>query len=137
MLQAAAHRYQAVQISTSDPGATLVALFDGLFKFLFQAQHALRAGRRAAAGEAISRAHAIVSELLVALEPRHAPQLCANLTGLYDFSLSRLHHANLHSDAAAIDDVVRVLAPVREAFTTVVRNQKQANAAGVAALDVR
>ena len=137
MPHAAATRYQAVQITTSDPGAILIALFDGLFKFLLQAQHALRSGRRPAGSEAISRAHAILSELLVALDPRHSPQLCANLSGLYNFALSRLLYASRSGDVAAIDEVVRVLAPVREAFTTVVKNQKQAGAAPITVFEAR
>jgi flagellar secretion chaperone FliS len=116
-----AQRYQSVQITTSSPGELLVSLFDGLFRFLHAARAALAAGKRGPAGEAISRAHAILTELRVSLDPAHAPELCQNLSALYDFSLGKLTQANLRRDAAQIDQVIRVLGPVREAFTTVVR----------------
>lgn len=121
MFENAASRYQAVQVSTSNPGEILVALLDGLFKFLNQGSHLLRNGARAPAGEAICRAHAILSELYVSLDHAKAPDLCKNLEGVYGFCLDRIVYANRHNDPAALDEVLRVMAPVREAFTTVVR----------------
>ena len=118
-----AARYQAVQIRTDDPGEALVALYDGLFRFLNVARYGLRNGQRARAGEAISRAHAIISEFYLALDHKQAPELCANLAGLYNFCLGRLTHANVKNNADAIDEVVRVLGPIRDAFTTVVRQE--------------
>ena len=57
----------------------------------------------------------------MSLDTQHAPELCANLSALYDFSLHRLTQANLKNDAGQIDEIIRVLGPIREAFTTVVR----------------
>jgi flagellar secretion chaperone FliS len=116
-----AARYQAVQIRTEDPGEALIALYDGLFRFLNVARYGLRNGQRARAGEAISKAHAIISEFYLALDHSQAPEMCANLAALYNFSLERLTTANVKNDANPIDEVVRVLGPIRDAFTTVVR----------------
>ena len=123
MTDNAAARYQQVQLRTSNPGEILVALFDGLFKFLLLSKHHLAAGRRGPAGEAISRAFAIVSELYCSLDHSKAPELCANLSSLYDFAMDRLTQANLKRDPLLIDEVIRVLTPVREAFSTVVKQQ--------------
>ncbi len=115
-------RYQTVQITTSSPGETLVALYDGLFRFLNLARFGLtNKEHRARAGEAISKAHAIVSEFLVALDPSHAPELCTNLTRVYNFCLERLVEANIQNDPRMIDEVIRVLAPLREGFTAAVK----------------
>jgi flagellar secretion chaperone FliS len=116
-----AAKYQTVQITTSSPGELLIKLYDGLFRFLNVARHGMTNGRRAQAGEAISRAHAIISELQMSLDHAQSPELCANLAALYDFSLRRITEANLKNDPQGIDDVMRVLSPVREAFTSVVR----------------
>ena len=120
-MQNIAARYQSVQITTSSPGELLITIYDGLFRFLNVARFGLLNGRRAQAGEAISKAHAILTELAVSLDTKHAPELCANLSALYDFSLHRLTQANLKNDARQIDEIIRVLGPIREAFTTVVR----------------
>lgn len=122
MIESAAARYQAVQVTTSNPGELLVALLDGLFKYLNQARYLLKEHARTPASEAISRAHAIVSELYVSLDHSQAPELCRNLEAIYGFCLDRILYANMHNDPVALDEVIRVLTPVREAFTTVVRS---------------
>jgi flagellar protein FliS len=126
MIEATIARYQAVKVTTSTPGDLLVALLDGLFKFLHIAKHNLaKKGDRAKAGMAMSRAHAIISELLASLAPEHAPELCQNLARVYDFCLTRITYANRHNEPAAIDEVMRVMTPIREAFTIAVRNLAQ------------
>ena len=131
MIEATIARYQAVKVTTSTPGDLLVALLDGLFKFLHIAKHNLTQGPkgdRAKAGMAMSRAHAIISELLASLAPEHAPELCHNLARVYDFCLTRITYANRHNDAAAIEEVMRVMTPIREAFTIAVRSVAQGTA---------
>lgn len=113
--------YQQVQISTSSPGEILVALYDGLFRFLTVAKHHMEHGKRAAAGEAMSRAYAILSELYATLDHEQYPELVENLSRLYDFSMARITHANLKGDPKALDDVIRVLTPIREGFTMAVK----------------
>lgn len=125
----AAARYHAVQIRATDPGEALVALYDGLFKFLHIARYGLTNNQRGRAGEALSRAHAIISEFYLALDHTQAPDLCANLSALYNFCLDRLTTANLKNDAKSVDEVIRVLTPIREAFTIVVRNEAAKEAA--------
>lgn len=129
MSQSALARYQTAKIQVSDPGELLMALYDGLFRFLHVARHAMRSGKRAQSGEAISRAHAILSELYIGLDHARAPDLCANLAALYDFSMARITQANMKNDAALLDDVVRVLTPVREGFAEAVKQVARESAA--------
>jgi flagellar protein FliS len=134
MIEANIARYQAIKVTTSTPGDLLVALLDGLFKFLHIAKHNLGPkGDRAKAGMAMSRAHAIISELLASLAPEHAPELCQNLSRVYDFCLTRITFANRHNEPAAIDEVMRVMTPIREAFTIAVRSLAQQGAAAAPA----
>jgi flagellar protein FliS len=125
MIEATIARYQAVKVTTSSPGDLLVSLLDGLFKFLHIAKHGLKTGDRERAGQAMSKSHAIISELLASLAPEHAPELCSNLSRVYDFCLTRITYANRHNDAVAIEEVMRVMTPIREAFTIAVRNLAQ------------
>jgi flagellar protein FliS len=129
-------RYQAVQIRTSSPGETLIALYDGLFRFLNVARHCMTTNKRAQASEAISRAYAIVSEFYVSLDHNAYPELCANLASLYDFSMHKLTLAQRKGEVESIEEVVRALSPLREAFTTVVRQQaaQAAHASGAEAV---
>ncbi|HZU81969.1 MAG TPA: flagellar export chaperone FliS [Polyangiaceae bacterium] len=130
---AALARYGAVKVTTANPGQILVMLYDGLLRFLREAQAAMAAKDRGKAGERISRAHAIIAYLLGTLDPSHAPALCKNLQSLYVFCMQRLLSANLEQDVAKLADVVRVLTPLRDAWTkAVAESSKPAAAAGEA-----
>lgn len=116
MLENAVARYKQVRMSTSTPGELLLALYDGLFRFLNCARVCLERNERARASEFLSKAYAIVSELYIALDHDKAPDLCAQLEGIYGFCMDRITFANLKGDIKAVEEVVRVLTPLREAW---------------------
>lgn len=113
---AAAARYQQVRVTTSTPGELLLALYDGLFRFLNSARIFLERGERGRAGEQLSKAHAVLSELYLALDYSIDPDLCGNLAALYEYCMHLVTTANLRGDAVAIANALRVLTPLREAW---------------------
>lgn len=116
MIGTAVSKYKEVAAKTSTPGELLLALYDGLFRFLLGAKHCLENGQRPRASELISKAHAIISELFMALDHKQSPELCERLALVYDFSLSRLTEANMKGEVAKVEEVIRVLTPLREAW---------------------
>ena len=116
MLGKAAQRYNQVRASTSTPGELLLALYDGLFRFLNGAKACFENKQDARGRELVSKARAIVSELLMALDHKMAPELCANLAAVYDFALARLSDANRDAKPVHVDEVLRALGPLREAW---------------------
>jgi flagellar secretion chaperone FliS len=116
MLGTAAARYKQVQQNTLTPGELLLALYDGLFRFLNGAKYSLSKGEVTKARELLCKAHAVVSELYVALDHKTAPDLCANLASVYDFALARMTDANRQANEQHVDEVIRVLTPLREAW---------------------
>ena len=118
--QAAIARYGAVKVTTANPGQILVMLYDGLLRFLREAQAAFVAKERARAGERISRSLAILEYLLATLDPKHAPELCERLQALYLFSIQRLVRANVEQSPDMVGEIIRVLAPLRDAWSTAV-----------------
>lgn len=112
----AAARYKQVQQTTLTPGELLLALYDGLFRFLNGAKYSFSKGDNAKAREFLGKAHAIISELYLALDHKSAPELCANLASVYDFSMARITDANRQAKAEYVDEVIRVLTPLREAW---------------------
>lgn len=116
MLATAISRYKQVIVSTSTPGELLLALYGGLFRFLKQARLMFEAKQFARAAEHVSKARAIICELDMALDHAVYPELCQNLTALYDFCLTRLRAATRESSVQAIDDVIRVLTPLHQAW---------------------
>ena len=116
MLATAASRYRQVVVSTSTPGELLLALYGGLFRYLKQARTLLEAKQRTRAAEQISKARAIIAELDIALDHEVSPELCQNLTALYGFCLDRLRLACREDSVQALDDVIRVLTPLHQAW---------------------
>lgn len=112
----AAQRYSQVRMTTSTPGDLLLALYDGLFRYLNQAKVCVQANQMARGRELLSNCYAILSELYIALDHSMAPDLCANLEALYGFCMDRVMLASRKALVEPIDEVVRVLTPLREAW---------------------
>ena len=116
MFETAAARYTQIRNTTSTPGELLIALYDGLFRFMNGAKICLERKDMLRFRELLSKAHAIISELYIALDHKLAPELCQNLEGVYGCAMDRLMHASRKADVAGIDDAIRVLTPLREAW---------------------
>ena len=128
MYQQAAMKYEQVQAFTATPGELLLALYDGLFRFLRGAQLCFENKQNAKGRELLSKCHAIISELLLALDNSKAPDLCNQLEAIYDYCMDRILSANQRTDASMIADVIRVLTPLHEAWKTAVPEaMRQAN----------
>ncbi len=111
--------YQRQAILTAPPGRLVVMLYDGAGRFLFQAAHAMRAGDVAKAGQRLSRAEAIVEELLYTLDLEQGGVIASRLQGLYVFHLRLLGEARVERDADRIDTVREQLAELRESWAQV------------------
>jgi len=116
MYQQAARRYEQVQATTSSPGEVLLALYDGLFRFLRGAELCFQNKQLVKGRELLSKSHAIISELLLALDHGKSPELCFQLESIYDYCMGTIVQANIKTDAQLISDVLRVLTPLREAW---------------------
>jgi flagellar secretion chaperone FliS len=103
-------------MTTSSPGELLLALYDGIFRFLNGAKVCMERKEVARGRELLSKAYAILSELYIALDHSLAPDLCANLEALYGFSMDRVMLASRKGTTEPIDEVIRVLTPLREAW---------------------
>lgn len=117
----AASAYQNTGVETSVMGASphqlIVLLFDSLQQALNAARQAMQSNEAEAKGKQITRAVRLLEEGLKAgLDMERGGEVARNLRALYDYCTQRLTHANLHNDAAAIEEVQRLIAPVAEAW---------------------
>jgi len=119
-----ASRYRGVQLNTASPAQLVVMLYDGVLRFVGEADEAYGRDDRARAGDRIGRAMAIIDELAATLDPTHAPELAENLLSLYGFCKRRLFDANLGRDRKALADVTASLTPLRDAWATVASKPK-------------
>ncbi len=108
--------YLKTRVLTATPGELVVMLYDALFQRIRQASMALEEGAPARVGELLGNAQDILTELMSALRPEHAPELSQNLFELYVFSKRRLLEGFAARDAAILNEVVAVLTPLRDGF---------------------
>jgi flagellar protein FliS len=109
--------YQRVNVETAvseaDPYTLVAMLFDGLLRNIGAARAAILRGDVATKGDQILKAVRVIDEgLKPALNLEKGGELAANLQGLYGYCVVRLTQANLDSDEAVLDEVVRVLQPI-------------------------
>ncbi|MDH3209700.1 MAG: flagellar export chaperone FliS [Burkholderiaceae bacterium] len=118
------HAYHQVGVDTSVPMASshqlVLMLFDGFLDAVARARGSLLAGRIGDKGEAIGRAVRIIEEgLRSCLNLQAGGSLAADLEALYTYVTLRLTQANLHNDAAALEECARLIAPLRSAWAAI------------------
>jgi flagellar protein FliS len=117
-MQTAARAYLKTQVNTTSQGDLLILLYEGALKYLAQAKEKIAVRDYAAKGILISRALDILNELQSSLNAQKGGELADNLQKLYFYCSTRLLLANLKMDIAIIDEVVRILSGLSEAFRT-------------------
>jgi flagellar secretion chaperone FliS len=111
--------YKQQSILTATPGQLVVMLYDGCLRFLSQAALALRDGNGTEAGRRLSRAEAIIDELLGTLDLERGGVIASRLQGIYVFCSRRLIEARAEQDAAAVESVAGLLTELRDAWAQV------------------
>ncbi|MDR2488423.1 MAG: flagellar export chaperone FliS [Desulfovibrio sp.] len=136
-MQRAANAYLQTQVTTTSPGNVLILLYDGAITFLNQAKANLTANDMAGKGISISKALDILNELDSALNMEKGGDLAANLHNLYFFCSSHLVMANIKKDAKRIDEVIKILNGLRNAYSEILSSPEAQAAAQTAAAAMR
>ena len=128
--QGFANAYRRVGLETgvesASPHRLVAMLFDGLVESIAQARGAMQSAQVEAKGRAIGRAVRIVEEgLRGGLNATGGGALAADLGELYGYVTRRLTQANLHNDAAALDECQRLIEPLREAWAGIAPQVEQ------------
>lgn len=108
--------YRKNQFLTADRGTLLLMLYQGAIDFLKRAKMHLERGEIADKGACLSKAHAIIAELLNTLDHEVGGELARNLAALYGFMMDHLMNAHLHNEAKPIEDVIRLLSTLKEGW---------------------
>jgi flagellar secretion chaperone FliS len=110
--------YRENSIMTASPEQLVVMLYDGAGRFLRQAEDSMIDGSWLQASEKLSRAEAIIDELLATLD-MDAGEVADRLQSIYVFCKTRLIEARIQRDAVRVDQVARLLSELREAWSQV------------------
>jgi flagellar protein FliS len=113
----AAYRQQS--ILTATPGQLVVMLYDGCLRFLHQGAHAMREGNVGEAGARLTRAEAIIEELLSTLDLEEGGVIASRLQGIYVFCMRHLMQARVERDPEMIEKVGELLSELRDSWSQV------------------
>jgi flagellar protein FliS len=117
-------QYQKTQVVTASREKILLMLYEGAIRFTKQARVAMNEKKIADKGKAISKATAILSELMATLDFKVGGQLAQDLENLYIFMIDKLIEANIHNKVECLDDVERLLNTLYSAWKDVIENPR-------------
>lgn len=119
----AANAYRTNAVLTASPEKIVKLLYDGAIRHLERARIALSdpATRNiAVAGESISKGMGILGELRSCLDHQVGGEVSKNLDQLYEFALDQLSVANQKRDPEAVQNALKVIRTLKEAWDAVV-----------------
>lgn len=117
--------YKKNQFLTADRGTLLLMLYQGAIDFLKRAKAHLEMGEIADKGACLSKAYAIIAELLNTLDHTVGGELARNLAALYGFMMDHLMSAHLRNEAKPIEDVIRLLSTLKEGWEAAVAQARK------------
>jgi flagellar secretion chaperone FliS len=118
-----AQAYYKTQIQSQSPVELVVMLYDGALRFMQMAADGTRRRDMVAKREGMSRAMAILAELQNTLNLEEGGEVGRSLDALYTYITGRLVDANLKKDPAPIEEAIRLLRPLREAWAQIAAPQ--------------
>jgi len=111
--------YRRTNVHTRSPLELVVMLYDGALQSLGDARTAIARHDVAGRTNAISKTLAILTELQGTLNMKEGGKIAEELDRLYAYAISRLLDVTTKQDAKAIDDIIRVLTPLRDGWSQI------------------
>ncbi len=107
-------KYQQQSVMTMTQGEMLTKLYDEIIKQLSAAQQFLAQENPEEVNKALQKAQRILAHLQITLDRKY--EISESLDALYDYFIRRIIDANLHKDASPIEEVLPMIADLRETF---------------------
>lgn len=110
-------------VTSASPHKLILLLLTGAMEAVATAKYNMgkpEVQNIAAKGEAISKAHAIISDgLKLSLDVKAGGEIAENLSSLYDYMCALLLHANIHNKPEMLDEVTRLLGELKGAWESI------------------
>jgi len=116
-----ANVYRQTEAQSRTPLELVVMLYDGALRFSTLARAAIERKDIPARRDSVSRALAIMSELQSTLDMEKGGAIAASLDSLYVYVVGRLVDAAARQDVQPVDDAMRVLTTLRDAWTEIAK----------------
>jgi flagellar protein FliS len=118
-------QYQKTAVTTASREKILLMLYEGAIKLTRQAKHAMKEGKIAEKGKFISKATAILSELMATLDFKVGGKLAMDLENLYIFMIDKLVEGNIQNDPECLKAVEDLLGTLYVAWKDVIENPRE------------
>jgi len=117
--QTGLHSYHANDISTASQGQLILMLYDGALQAVNQSIQCMNRKDVAGQSKYILKVQDIINELSRALDLEQGGEVAKTLEQLYQFVLNQLIQANITSDTMYLESVIKVLTPLRDAWSRI------------------
>lgn len=117
-------QYQKTAVTTASREKILLMLYEGAIKHVKQAVIATESGIVSERGRCISKANAIISELMATLDFAKGGKIAQDLENLYVFMIDKLIEGNVKNDVEALKTVEHILSTLFVAWKDVVENPR-------------
>jgi flagellar protein FliS len=108
--------YRRTEAQSASPMQLVVMLYDGALKFLAEARAAQAIGDLPRRAHALRRVAAILAECHATLDLERGGDVAAELDRLYSYMSTRLLDVTVKKDPSAIDELHKLLTPLRQAW---------------------
>lgn len=115
-------QYKSNSINTATPEELTMMLYNGLVKFLMQAQSAIDAKNIEKANNGIIKAQAIIIEFMTTLDMNY--EVSQSLELLYDYMYRQLTQANLKKDNTIMAEVLGIAKELRDTWSQAIKLTK-------------
>ena len=113
--------YQETQLLTAQPGTLARIALEESLKAMRRAIVELQAGNIAQRSCAVTKAVNLLTEFAAMLNDGVTPDVCLNLRRICDYAQRRLMEAHFKRSESMITEVIQLVRPIVEAWTTVER----------------
>ncbi len=125
-------QYQQTQVNTSSPEKILLMLYDGAINFSRIAMEKAASGDNNERGKYVSKAQAIVAELMNTLDHEVGGAVAGRLTQLYMYIINEYVRANVGNSVASLENTIKILSMLRDTWAEAIEIVKKEREAGIA-----
>lgn len=117
------NQYKENQVFTASKEELTLMLYNGLVKFIMQAQVALDDNNYEKSNNSILRAQDIITEFEATLDMNY--NIAHDLMSMYDYMYRRLVEANIKKDKAILEEVLGFAKELRDTWAQAIKIARQ------------
>lgn len=122
-LNKAYSQYEQNSVFTASPEELTFMLYNGLVKFIMQAQKSISENNVQKANDCIIKAENIIREFEITLDKKY--EISKYLLAIYDYMYRRLVEANTKKDIQILEEVLGFARELRDTWSQAMKNARR------------